>query len=239
MKKKTSLTAPWEITEQMFLSEDEVATLQHHLLQQEKDIDESRQTSRSVDRLIVELLLASGLRNSELCHLRVVDTIVGHGESSLKVVGTAKEDRTVYLSRGTSELIQQYVSTIRPQCLPAEADPNDLQQPLILNERGKGYDRTALYRRVVRILTEAGLAERASVQLLRHTYGFLAYKRTGGNLLFVQKQLGHAHPMVTAVYARFVDHPASELAELVGGATGSTLKTASKGAAASRRKGVR
>ncbi len=239
MKKKPTLTVPWEITEQMFLSEDEVATLQHQLLQQEKDIDESRQTSRYVDRLIVELLLNSGLRNSEICHLRVVDTIVGHGESSLKVVGTAKEDRTVYVSKGTSELIQHYVSTIRPQCLPAGADPNDLQQPLILNERGKGYDRTALYRRVVRILTEAGLAERASVQLLRHTYGFLAYKRTGGNLLFVQKQLGHAHPMVTAVYARFVDHPASDLAELVGGAKGSTSKVASKGAAASRRKGVR
>lgn len=239
MKKKSSVTAPWEITEEMFLSESEVLTLQQHLVRLERDADDARRHSRAVDRLIVEILLASGLRNSELCHLRVIDTIVGHKESALKVVGTSKEDRTVYVSKGTSDLIRHYVNTIRPQCLPVGADPTDVQQPLILNERGKPYDRTALYRRVVRILTEAGLGERASVQLLRHTYGFLAYKRTGGNLLFVQKQLGHAHPMVTAVYARFVDHPACELAELVGGVQGAIPKAASKVAATSSKKGVR
>jgi site-specific recombinase XerD len=239
MKKKPTLTAPWEITAEMFLSENETLALQQHLLRREKEADAPQRPSRIVDRLIVEILLASGLRNSELCHLRVVDTIVGHGESALNVTGTSKEDRTVYVAKATSELIQQFVTDVRPQCLPDGADPADLQQPLILNERGKIYDRTALYRRVVRILTEAGLAERASVQLLRHTYGFLAYKRTGGNLLFVQKQLGHAHPMVTAVYARFVDHPASELAELVGGAKSSVPKTASNAATASQKKGVR
>ena len=79
------------------------------------------------------------------------------------------------------------------------------------------YDRTSLYRRVVRILTSAGLGDRASVQLLRHTYGYLAYKRTHGNLLFVQQQLGHAHPMVTAIYAQFVKFSYSDLADNVGG----------------------
>ena len=83
------------------------------------------------------------------------------------------------------------------------------------NERGKAYERTALYRRVVRILTDAGLGDRASVQLLRHTYGYLAFKQTGGNLLFLQKQLGHAHPMVTAVYAEFVDFPLDRLADQI------------------------
>jgi integrase/recombinase XerD len=240
VKKKSTLTAPWEITDDMFLSEAETSSLQQHLARREKEAEDGQRDSRIVDRLMVEILLASGLRNSELCHLRVVDTIVGHGESALKVIGTSKEDRTVYISKGTSELIQEFVEVTRPHCLPDGADANDLQQPLILNERGKVYDRTALYRRVVRILTEAGLAERASVQLLRHTYGYLAYKRTGGNLLFVQKQLGHAHPMVTAIYARFVDHPPSELAELVGGAANRSIsKAASKAATMSHKKGIR
>ena len=93
------------------------------------------------------------------------------------------------------------------------------QIPLVLNERGKPYERTGLYRRVVRILTEAGLGSRASVQLLRHTYGYLAYKRSGGNLLFVQRQLGHAHPLVTSIYAQFVDEPYARLADAVGGSS--------------------
>ncbi len=76
-------------------------------------------------------------------------------------------------------------------------------------------ERTGLYRRVVRILTTAGLGDRASVQLLRHTYGYLAYKRSGGNLLFVQRQLGHAHPMVTSIYAQFVEESYEAIAEMV------------------------
>lgn len=217
MKKKAALTAPWEITEEMFLSEQESADLLQHLARREQEADDETCVTASVDRLIVELLMYSGLRNSELCRLRVIDTVVGHGESALHVEGTTKQDRTIYIPRSVSDLVKRFVKQIRPACLPEGGDPGDLKQPLILNERGKAYDRTALYRRVVRILTEAGLEERASVQLLRHTYGYLAYKRTGGNLLFVQRQLGHAHPMVTAVYAQFVEHPPQDLAEFVGG----------------------
>lgn len=216
MKKKAAYSAPWEITEEMFLGEDESAALLEHLAQRETATEEGAQVAATVDRLIIELLLYSGLRNSELCRLRVIDTIVGHGESALKVEGTTRQDRTVYIPQLLSNRVKRFVKQVRPECLAAGAKPGDLKQPLILNERGKAYDRTALYRRVVRILTEAGLGDRASVQLLRHTYGYLAYKRTGGNLLFVQKQLGHAHPMVTAVYAQFVEHAPSELAELVG-----------------------
>lgn len=239
MQKNSALTAPWEITEDMFLNETESTALLAFLARREKLAEEDSRTSAAVDRLIVELLLHSGLRNSELCRLRVIDTIVGHGESALKVAGTPKQDRTVYIPKSTSDLVQRFIQQIRPNCLPEGCDVDDLRQPLILNERGNIYDRTALYRRVVRILTEAGLEDRASVQLLRHTYGYLAYKRTGGNLLFVQRQLGHAHPMVTAVYAQFVEHPPAELAERVGGGKRSEPKAATKAAALSRKKGTR
>jgi integrase/recombinase XerD len=215
VKKQRTVPIPWEVTEQMFLSEQEARSLLDYLQRRVETAAATARAAARVDQLIVQLLLYSGLRNSELCHLRVIDTVVGHGESSLHVAGTPKQDRTVYVPCSISRMIEEFVRDVRPECLPADGDPRDLKQPLILNDRGKIYDRTALYRRVVRILTEAGLEDRASVQLLRHTYGFLAYKRTGGNLLFVQQQLGHAHPMVTAVYARFVDHPPGGLAELV------------------------
>ncbi len=64
-------------------------------------------------------------------------------------------------------------------------------------------------------MTEAGYGDRASVQVLRHTYGYLAYLRTGGNLLFVQRQLGHSRPRITSVYAKFVDESYAELAERI------------------------
>ncbi len=210
---------PWEITRGMFLSEEEVDGLCCHLRRREECAPAKERPAAVTDRLIVESLIYSGLRNTEFCNLRVTDTIIGHGESSFRVTSTPHQDRTVYVPRELSDLVRRFVRDIRPRLLPENVDPDDAEQPLVVNERRKPYERTGLYRRVVRILTEAGLAERASVQLLRHTYGYLAYKRTGGNLLFVQRQLGHAHPMVTAIYAQFVDEPYPQLADAVGGET--------------------
>lgn len=203
---------PWQITRKMFLSEDESDALLAHLARKVRDADPDAVSAR-VDEVIIHALLFSGLRNSEFCSLTLANTIIGTGESIFRVEGTPREDRTVYVPHELSVLIRRFVKEIRPQLLPEGASARDLSQPLILNDRGRPYERTGLYRRVVRILTEAGLKSRASVQLLRHTYGYLAYKRSGGNLLFAQRQLGHAHPMVTSIYAQFVDESYADMAD--------------------------
>ena len=204
----------WQITREMFLATREVHTLLKTFEQRVRDeAAEPRQASARTDELIIKCLLFSGLRNSEFCRLQVGDTIVGVRRSVFAVRGTPREDRTVYVPRSLSRLVQDYVALVRPGLVPVGVRPKDRQQPLLLNERGRPYERTALYRRVVRVLSEAGLNDRASVQLLRHTYGYLAYLRTGGNLLFVQRQLGHAHPMVTSIYAQFVDECYPDLAD--------------------------
>jgi integrase/recombinase XerD len=159
--------------------------------------------------------LSSGLRNSEFCCLAIGDTIVGTGESVFLVRRPASMKRKVYVSRTVSNLIERYVSKLRPRLMPDGVDANDMTKPLIINEHRRPFDRTTLYRRVVRILTEAGLGSRANVQLLRHTYGYLAYLRTGGNLLFVQRQLGHAHIATTSMYAELVEESYPDLAERV------------------------
>lgn len=205
----------WELTRASFLSEDEVASLVSALEQRESDSTEGSLAGAATDRVIIETLLYSGLRNTEFCRLRVEDTIIGTKASTVRVVGTPNQDRTIYIPESLAALHRRYVREIRPLVLPPDVSPKDHSQALIFNERGRPYERTALYRRVVRILTDVGLGARASVQLLRHTYGYLAYLRTGGNLLFVQRQLGHAHSMVTAIYAQFVEHPYDQLANQV------------------------
>ena len=223
---------PWQITREMFLSEDEVELLLARIVRRVRQADPKKVTVR-VDEIIIRSLLFSGLRNSEFCHLTLADTVIGSGQAKFLVRGTPREDRTVFIPKSLSDLIGQYVSETRPSCLPRGASPRDMTLPLVFNERGKPYERTGLYRRVVRILTQAGLGPRASVQLLRHTYGYLAYKRSGGNLLFVQRQLGHTHPLVTSIYAQFVDEPYARLADAVGGP--STAKTSTKRPVRSKR----
>lgn len=239
MKKKPAAGSLWEVTADMFLSEQEVESLLKFVRGRDRSADDESCVREAVDRLIVEILLFSGLRNSELCQLRVADLTVGPRQSALSVAGTPRQDRIVFIPRALSDDIVRYVERIRPGCLPEGASSRDLSLPLILNERGRPYDRTALYRRVVRILSDAGLEDRASVQLLRHTYGFLAYKRTGGNLLFVQRQLGHAHPMVTAVYSQFVKFSDIDLADKVAGEANVQMRSTEKRSARkSRKKGI-
>lgn len=203
---------PWEITAEMFLNEAEADRLLAHLRRQADASAGRERLVARLDELIVQCLMFSGLRNSEFCRLTLADTCLGHGQSMLAVEDKADGTRNVYLPPRVNDLLRKYVAEVRPAFVPEDVDADDLSQPLVFNEHRQPYERTALYRRVVRILTAAGLAQRASVQLLRHTYGYLAYKRTGGNLLFVQRQLGHAHPMVTVVYARFVKESYGELA---------------------------
>lgn len=229
---------PWQITREMFLSESEVEPVLARVAARVREAGPDAVTP-AVDEIIIHSLLFSGLRNSEFCRLTLADTVIGSNQSMFLVRGTPREDRDVYIPAALGNLITRYLSKTRPACLPPGASPKDLSLPLIYNERGKPYERTGLYRRVVRVLTEAGLGPRASVQLLRHTYGYLAYKRSGGNLLFVQRQLGHAHPLVTSIYAQFVDEPYARLADAVGGqaATKASKKNSTQRQHVTRTKG--
>ena len=211
------MSSSWELTRDMFLSCREVETLLDHVRSACKSTSQPGRTGAELDRLIVESLLFSGLRTTEFCHLTVGDTIMGQGNSVFVISGLRGRDRTVHIPREVSWLVERFCREVRTGLLPADVAPGDLSQPFVFGQRKNPMERTGLYRRVVRVLTAAGLGDRASVQLLRHTYGYLAYKRSGGNLLFVQRQLGHAHPMVTSIYAQFVEESYESIAELVYG----------------------
>ncbi len=209
------MTASWQLTPEMFLSPQEVDTLLEHVRLACRHASGQALVGAELDRVIVEGLLFSGLRTTEFCRLRVADTIVGQGRSVFVISDMPGRDRTVHIPREVSWLIERFHTRVRPALLPEDVASDDPAQPLLFGQRKNPMERTGLYRRVVRILTAAGLGSRASVQLLRHTYGYLAYLRSGGNLLFVQRQLGHAHPMVTSVYAQFVNESYEAMAEQV------------------------
>lgn len=205
----------WALTRDMFLSEEEVESIRQSIQQRLQTAESLAWYSARTDELIFETLTFSGIRNTEFCHLRIRDVPPQLTQPVLQVAETPRQDRLVAIPQSLAELIRNYIGDVRPHLLNDSIALKDVDQPLALNDRGRPFDRTTLYRRVVKILSAAGFEARASVQLLRHTYGYLAYKRTRGNLLFVQQQLGHAHPMVTAVYAQFVPFDPGELANLV------------------------
>lgn len=213
--------APWTPTRNMFLTVDEADRLLAFVRRRDAEAPEPDKTARFVDRVIIESLLMSGLRCSEFCRLQLADAPPRTAALAFEVRGGEESRRTVLLPRSIVDLLTGYVRDVRPALAERGCTA------LIVNERGRPYERTGLYRRVVAILTAAGLAAKAKVQLLRHTYGYLAYLRTGGNLLFVQRQLGHAHPMITSVYAQFVEEDYAALADRVAGEGAQPKRSAS------------
>jgi site-specific recombinase XerD len=169
----------------------------------------------ATDRVLIETLLFTGIRNSELCRIRLKDVQLGAKDSLIYIRGKCRERRSVHIPAALDSLLTRFIKVTRPALLKTGVKPSDPSQPLFINEHHRAFERTTLYRRVVRILTEAGMGSRASVQLLRHTYGYLAYLKTKGNLLFVQRQLGHAHPMITSIYAQFVEEPYDQMANQI------------------------
>jgi integrase/recombinase XerD len=209
------MAGSWQLTREMFLSTDEVGRLLSHVRTVQQEAVGRAHFAADIDRLVIEGLLFSGLRTTEFCRLTVADTVLGHGASAFVITGLRGRDRTVYVPAQVSDLVRDFVRSSRPSLLPVGVAADDIAQPLIFGEHRNPVERTGLYRRVVRVLTAAGLGQRASVQLLRHTYGYLAYLRSHGNLLFVQRQLGHAHPIVTSIYAQFVEESYESLAQEV------------------------
>lgn len=226
---------PWTITREMFLSSDEVGRLLLHLDRQVRRASGEEHLSAQFERLIVLTLLYSGIRTSELCSLRLGDAV---DDSAIRVRVRGRIVRTVHIPGVIHEHIVGYVRNIRPNWLPSGTRRDDRAKPFFFHERGRSFERTGLYRRVVRILTDAGLGGRASVQMLRHTYGYLAYRNTGGNLLFVQRQLGHAHPMITSVYSQFVEESYGDLADRVANPPSVEPRRKSKGVSHVRTRSV-
>ncbi len=139
------------------------------------------------DRALVEVLLDSGMRLSELTTLDVddVDTKTG----VIKVTGKGSKERHVYITEETSLSISCYLLYDRPE--PVSAD----KLLLTIN----GYPLTT--RRVQKILEgigkKAGIKPRLSPYKLRHTFATLSLKY-GSNLEYLRICLGHTDIKTTS-----------------------------------------
>jgi len=150
-------------------SEDEVRKILHSA------------ENRPRDRAMVQLLLDSGVRLSELVGLTVPDLDLRLGR--LRVYGKGGKERYAYFSNRTAEALKRYISTVRPRALEEDR--------LFLNIDGTPMDK----RRVSKVLEvvgrHAGISQRLSAHKLRHTFATLSL-RFGNNLEYLRLALGHA-----------------------------------------------
>lgn len=144
------------------------------------------------DRLIVELLYATGIRVSELCGLDVDDVDTGH--RLVRVLGKGNKQRTAPYGAPAAEALGAWLADGRPALATAESGP-----ALLLGARGRRLDvrqaRTVVHQTVAAVdgapdMGPHGLRHSAATHLLEG----------GADLRVVQELLGHSSLATTQLY---------------------------------------
>jgi len=144
------------------------------------------------DRLIVELLYATGIRVSELCGLDVDDVDIGH--RLLRVLGKGDQQRTAPFGEPGADALRAWLADGRPALATAESGP-----ALLLGARGRRLDvrqaRTVVHQTVAAVdgapdMGPHGLRHSAATHLLEG----------GADLRVVQELLGHSSLATTQLY---------------------------------------
>jgi site-specific recombinase XerD len=149
------------------------------------------------DCTITLTLLDTGMRVSELCHLKLDNVWLEEG--ILKVLGKGNKERLIPIGKQVQRLLWRYISRFRPD--PAMANSGFL----FLTRDGRPMTKD----RVEKILTHYGrMAElkgvRCSPHTLRHTAA-VKFLRNGGDVFSLQRILGHASLEMTRRYCELAD----------------------------------
>ncbi|QUR69654.1 tyrosine recombinase XerC [Mycobacterium spongiae] len=144
------------------------------------------------DRLIVELLYATGIRVSELCGLDIDDIDTGH--RLLRVLGKGNKQRTAPYGQPAAEALRAWLDDGRRALATTESGP-----ALLLGARGRRLDvrqaRTVVHQTMAAVndapdIGPHGLRHSAATHLLEG----------GADLRVVQELLGHASLATTQLY---------------------------------------
>ena len=136
--------------------------------------------------MVVDLALSTGLRVSEMAALKIRDVDFKRGcITVVRVKKKKKVKEALALGKELLKHLKEYTA-----CLDKK------RGPLFVGKRGpltaQGLQR--IWKAAVR---ETGLPEELSIHCARHTIAVHLLRKTG-NLRQVQKQLGHASPVITA-----------------------------------------
>ena len=148
------------------------------------------------DRVIIELFLGTGIRLQELVNLNMedVDLDAKHLRIHRAKGGGAQ---VKFLKTSLRVLLRRYLSERRRQA-------TDDICALFLSNRGERLCERQVARRLTYWLTAAGIDKKLSPHSLRHTFATHLYNRTG-DILVVQRALGHRDLSTTQIYTHLVD----------------------------------
>ena len=142
------------------------------------------------DRLILELLYATGCRVSELAGMDLMELdLKGR---SIRVRGKGGKERVVFFGSSAGEVLRDYLLARRGLALADE-------RALLLNRRGEHITVRGIQGIVDKALRASGLQKPASPHTFRHSFATHLLSR-GRDIRLVQELLGHSRLSTTQIY---------------------------------------
>jgi integrase/recombinase XerD len=144
------------------------------------------------DRAMLELLYATGLRVSELVHLKLREVNLDSGY--LMTLGKGSKERLVPIGETARLRVAAYLETVR-----FTVDPEKRNPYLFLSRLGGPMSRQAFWNIIKKRTQMAAIRKNISPHTLRHSFATHLLEN-GADLRSVQMMLGHADLATTQIY---------------------------------------
>ena len=146
------------------------------------------------DRLILELLYATGCRVSELASMNLTDLDLA--ARSIRVRGKGGKERVVFYGAPAAGVLKECLRSRREL---ARARGSEAGKALLINRRGQRITVRGIQGIVEKALLASGLPKPASPHTFRHSFATHLLAR-GRDIRKVQELLGHTNLSSTQVY---------------------------------------
>ena len=148
------------------------------------------------DRVILELLYATGMRVSELGALDA--TRLDMERREIRVIGKGNRERIVFFGRPAANAVRQYLAHGREILLRSSSDTE--QDPaLLLNPSGTRLSVRSIQNIVRKYVLQTAASAEVSPHSLRHSFATHLLDR-GADLRSIQELLGHKNLGTTQIY---------------------------------------
>jgi len=144
------------------------------------------------DRVLFEVLYATGLRVSELVGLQLNEINLQQGV--LRVTGKGNKERLVPLGEEAVSWIEKYLLSVRADLLKGK-----ISDALFVTNRGAAMTRQAFWYLIKRYAFQAEITSTISPHTLRHAFATHLLNH-GADLRVVQMLLGHSDLSTTQIY---------------------------------------
>ncbi|MDO6719268.1 site-specific tyrosine recombinase XerD [Psychrosphaera sp. 1_MG-2023] len=143
------------------------------------------------DKVMLELLYATGLRVTELVSLKLGN--ISLMQNVVRVIGKGQKERLVPMGEIAAEWLAVYLKEGRPELLTT---PSDVVFP---SRRGQQMTRQTFWHRIKEYAIRAGIRGHLSPHTLRHAFATHLLNH-GADLRVVQMLLGHSDLSTTQIY---------------------------------------